>query len=48
MAHRTATERAIADMHNVIVRHKKGIIADDVHKEARIQAKNMISVVVQL
>lgn len=48
MEHHTATERAISEMRNLILRHKKGIIAEDIDEEARIQAENLSSVVGQL
>lgn len=45
-AHRTATERDIADMRNVIVRHRKGLIAEDSDEEAHTEVENMSVVVV--
>lgn len=48
MGHRTATERAIVDMRNVIVWHKKGMLVEGVKEEASLQAENLSAVVVQL
>lgn len=46
--HLTATERAISDMRNEVIRPKKEIFLKDVEEEVRIQAKNLSAVVVQL
>lgn len=48
MGHRNTTERAIADMQNVISLHRKGIIEKDVEEEARIPAENRSEVVLKL
>lgn len=48
MAHRTATERTIADIWKIIIWHKTGIIAEDVYDEALIKAENVSTVVLKL
>lgn len=42
MARRTATESTTSEMRNIIIRYKKGLIAEDVEEEARTQAESSV------
>lgn len=48
LIHLTYTERDIVNMRNLIIRHKKGIIAEDDEDEARIKAENLSAVLLQI